>query len=416
MFACLVMIVLSAVPAAAERRQPSAALAAAMNGREPQAALALARTELRLCRAEAKAGDDCFALLWQNFFAHRWAGQVDAGIQYLKEALAIAEAGRATRQEHWQLLAQIGVELEDLERRADAEPYWRAVVALMTGDPREDIYRLLLAENLRTQGKFLLAEGEVARAALALQRSPAATPGRIASIHNLRALILDGQQRWAEAAIEFRLALAIRRADPQTKSNIVGRTYVNLLGPLLKLKRYDDAEQAVKEALALDVTDDPALIVQLVLLDAPLAEARADWARAERAYRRALELQLAISRTSTATANVYHGLGSFLIERGRFAEGEPFQRSAYRIYRSRLSADHPRRLAITIWLAGCLLRLDRAADARTLFREAGRGFDTRVGDVRLAGTGSEAADRRRIFFGQVKTAWRVSVPSPRAIS
>lgn len=239
----------------------------------------------------------------------------------------------------------------------------------------------LVAESLNNlagvdmaRGRFLLAQSRLSEA-LEIRRHTlgeshplvAQTLANLATAH-----MQAGDFDAAEAPL--REAIRLFRLIPNTTESELARAQRHLAEILRSRGRLDEAQSLLEDTLTILTRLHGPDHLHLTFTHeslATLSEVRGDHTAAERHWREALRIReslLPVGHASRLAAAA--GLGRLLMNSDRAEEGLPLLLEAAEGYGVELASDHPRRLAVNISTATCLLMLNRFDEAESMLREA----------------------------------------------
>jgi len=271
-------------------------------------------------------------------------------------------------------LAHLGTLRLHMGELAAAEELHRRALAMRTalfGREHPDAASSMrqLAMTLIERGDYEAAE-ELSRRALAVH-SALDPHGPEAALGMLElARILWNRGKLAEAESMNRSALAVSRALYGSDHVFVGQILNNLALVLQGRGELDEAELLLQEARgifsALLEPAHPDLISVRANL-ASLAAFRRDYEKAEKLYAVVFEVaEEALGASHPDLAYLLLGIGVSRNELGRPAQAEPFLRRALAIRRQVLPEGNYLTARAEVYLANCLIRLERFAEAESL--------------------------------------------------
>ena len=326
------------------------------------------------------------------------------------DACARQEASPASCFDIWQFIIQAAMAAN---RPSDAEAAARRLLAATPPDREEAAgAQLLLAMLLQGRGRHGEAE-PLLRAALATALRVEGPDGAMVGMITGRlGVVLIAFQREAEAEAMLRRAVAILSARSEVPPELLIGIMIEHGMALGMLDRHAEAETVLRRALALTGGGGDAgktLPSALMALGMGLME-QERYDQAEPALRQAVALhERQYGKQHFETAKALLAYGVLLRDVGRIAEAEMTLRRA--IIPHALSGDWSTVEAVTTAIAlGELIAYRNPAEARLLFSRAALGVRRRVASYRDHGAEAQAelANFSLIFFGQVQLAWRVA--------
>jgi eukaryotic-like serine/threonine-protein kinase len=306
-------------------------------------------------------------------------GKYDEAEGLQRDALALHH--RAFGAEH----AEVANDLEGLQtilrNRGQTEP---AIVAarrvlairlkLLGTDHLETATAMNNLANLLRE-KWVLAEAEqLYRQVLAFDlRRLGQVHSNTATVTNNLAGVLRDRGQYEESERLYRSALDLDRQLFGGEHYYVATVLTNLASVLAAREQYDESERHFREAMAMFRRTYGDKHWQVGWVEAGLASvlsAKNDPA-AQQTFRQALKrLEAALSSTHLRLEPALIGLGRDLTKHGAPGEAEPLLRRALDSRRKRLGDADPRTLEAHVWLAACLVALDRPVEARPLLENA----------------------------------------------
>jgi eukaryotic-like serine/threonine-protein kinase len=225
--------------------------------------------------------------------------------------------------------------------------------------------RIHVSLGLEEKAQELLAE------ALELQRNHGSADGELAEALQHYAGARSVHRSFDVAEPLLREALAVRRADPETRPAQLASVLSDLAITLRELGMADSAEVLVTEALDLYREalgeDDPAYIRNLQNL-ALIRRARGDLDGAEALYREVLA-RLDTTATASDRSSLYNNLAYLLRSRDELAEAESFYRAALEIHREVYGDLHRPSQIVRANLSRTLAAQGKFDEAEALARE-----------------------------------------------
>jgi tetratricopeptide (TPR) repeat protein len=274
----------------------------------------------------------------------------------------------------------LALNLQAQGRCAEAEPLLRKALAIREaalgpGHPATAGSYNDLALNLQAQGRHKEAEPLLRKALAAYEEALGPLHLFTSTAYNNLASSLHEQGRYMEAEPLYRKAVAANEKALGPDHPDTARSYNNLADNLLTQGRHAEAEPLVRKALAVlekspgpDHRDTAAGYNNL----GRCLGSQGRHAEAEPLFRKALAAcERALGAGHPDTASCYENLALNLRTQERYAEAEPLwgaAAAAVEAARLRLATSGLDRAASVrhrspFWLAACLARLDRPADA-----------------------------------------------------
>jgi eukaryotic-like serine/threonine-protein kinase len=195
------------------------------------------------------------------------------------------------------------------------------------------------------------------------------------------------QARFEESAA--RLREAAEQAAVEGLPDVRIAALQRLATPLINLRRLDEAEAGLSQALDLlqaQPRRDPAIAIGISDLLGNIAYSRGELDRAESLYREVLAGQRALrTEAHVGVSMALNNLAAVAMARGRPDEGEALYREAVTVARAYFGVDNEQVALPLRGLGAALRRQARGAEALPLLREAAEVFS------RWAGAGSRSA-------------------------
>jgi eukaryotic-like serine/threonine-protein kinase len=306
-------------------------------------------------------------------------GKYDEAEALQRDALALHQ--RAFGAEH----AEVANDLEGLQtilrNRGQTEP---AIVAsrqvlalrlkLLGTEHLETVTAMNNLANLLRE-KWALAEAEqLYRQVLEFDlRRLGQVHSNTATVTNNLAGVLRDRGQYEESERLYRSALDLDRKLFGEEHYYVATVLTNLASVLAARNQYDEAERHFRDAMAMFRRTYGDNHWQVGWVEAGLAgvlSAKNDPA-AQQMFRQALRrLEASLSPSHPRLEPALIGLGRDLTKHGSAVEAEPLLRRAFDSRTKRLGETDPRTAEARVWLAACLVALNRQADARPLLETA----------------------------------------------
>ncbi|MEM7156821.1 MAG: tetratricopeptide repeat protein [Myxococcota bacterium] len=249
--------------------------------------------------------------------------------------------------------------------------------------PLEAEARLRLGRLHENEGQFAEAEQELQRAhALALSLGHDEIV--LEASRSLAFVVGERQARYAEGLqwLETALPLARRSGDPRQVAACLDRR-----GTVLsKERRFDEAAEALRQALAIEESDPEAETLLPQTLDSlgVVLSNQGQHEEAERIHRRVLEIRRRTQAVGhPSTGRTLHNLGHDLNRQGEFAKAESFYREAQQILEGALGADHPAVAVSQMSLGAALERQGQYDESEEQYRRALETFERKLGPDHL---------------------------------
>ncbi|MDP3801157.1 tetratricopeptide repeat protein [Brevundimonas sp.] len=389
-------LLLAGWPAAATAQKPGARNPSVQNPAAIQQAVNQGQQLMRSGRANEaepllrRAAEDA-ERLWG-------ATSPDAGTLTILWADALHEAGRTQEAE-----AAYRLSLSRLERVN--EP----------GHPMIGLALNNLGLNLHEQGRYAEALAVLERAVAIRTAIEGEAGATLVSMSN-RAVALKALGRFEEADLLYERVLAARRrgGDPLD----LATTLNNLGANRLMMDRPDEAETALREALALreaGLGGSHPLTAQTLSLLADALAAQGRFEAAAMMQRRALDT-FGPDADPVERAAALANLADILKSLDRNEEALPLDRAAFDLTRTALGTGHPETLGAMIGLADSLLATGAAVEARPLLVEAlrlqaralGPDHPARLQPLFLLGVAEGEAGDRAAAIAALREAARIA--------
>ena len=289
-------------------------------------------------------------------------------------ALALRAQVAALAPDWFEARNALGYLLRQLARNPEAEPHYRAALALAANPAEEAIALNNLAQLLQATNRLAQAEPLMRRAlALGEQAYGPAHPKVALRLNNL-AQLLQATNRLAQAEPLMRRALALNEQAYGPAHPTVAIALNNLAQLLQDTNRLAQAEPLMRRALALDEQAygpaHPTVAIALNNL-ARLLQATNRLAQAEPLVRRALALdEQAYGPAHPTVARDLNNLAQLLQATNRLAQAEPLMRRALAFDEQAYGPAHPTVAIDLNNLARLLQATNRLTPAESLMRRA----------------------------------------------
>jgi serine/threonine-protein kinase len=345
-----------------------------------QDALAIVQRELGPTSAEFATVQTSLAQL------HIDQGEHDDGEALLRSSLEIL---RRDSSEHARVLATtvgvLGNVFQDAGRFPEAEGAYREALAFSELDSTVDDGRRAeqlsnLATALSRQAKLEEAEALLRRAVTLARAHFGDEHPTTATMLNNHGSVLREQNEIAAAEAPLREALAIRRARFEAPHPAVATSINNLADLLLARNDFTGAEPLFRESLemrrALYGERHPAVGLAWINLAAVLQRLDGRHDEAVRSYGEARSVLVATVGPDHPLLGAIEGnLGRHYHDTGDHERALVHYRAALEIRRTTYDADHPLVLGNVSDIGGCLVDVERYAEAERLLLEAFAGLE-----------------------------------------
>jgi tetratricopeptide (TPR) repeat protein len=271
-------------------------------------------------------------------------------------------------------LSQLALILVDAGEFAEAESLSARALEELGSMPSADDADVAMA--MHTHGRALLEQGRVEEAETVLRESAALwkaergadDPDYLETLNNL-AMSMNRQSRLSESEPIQREVLETRRRILGDSHAEVAEAHNNLaMNLMFQGRRPDECESHFLQALAIweEIFEGahPHMVIGYNNLGF-LRQNRFDFFGAERAYRKALDIQEILGEDAVATRPYpLVNLGALLRGRKRFVESERHLREAYRLFLKILGPDHALTTVAACELGTLYLDWNRPDEAR----------------------------------------------------
>ena len=179
-------------------------------------------------------------------------GRFDRAVELLESALALRRAGAG--EVDAELLYSYGASLLNVGRYDEAERTLDEGLHRWQRGPEQDenlhlTLRLRMAHLLQGQGRLVEAEAHLERALASPLRQRDVRVG--ARVYGYYAGLLSAKGEHAQAALAYREGLRLVKSHPQPNPHRIGELEAFLGSTLTELGQYDEADDALRRALAI---------------------------------------------------------------------------------------------------------------------------------------------------------------------